>query len=326
MAFLHTPFDPERFAILPEELQRPLLRTAIGNMSIHLLDPTAAMTYGTETGCVCDARTDDPIALQIAEVQLLRGQLSPTTRAAVPLVQAATCLLRGHYEDARAGFKQVLSHQRKTTGKRNALLPGTFGIFYVFALLESGQHNDIRTACRQCEQASKQPTAFSNLYRYLCFELNHYLSPSTHRNPSQVHLRSLKTNKISLIFRALTGPWFGHRPDANDRAFLANMAEGVRDNGYVRLAEELEASLEKPSTWFAEHHQVSFSNLLHSKETWDLQLETLEHLLETDVMAPRDAKERLIWEISGEAPDLHLQPILQRATNTAHGPKGENSR
>ncbi len=343
-----TPLMTPRFDTLPPEIKFQVLGPTLNEGGINLRN--CEQHYSLLERYIDNGMMEAKggTALLLAEQRLLRGKLdgaeallaADQSSHAIALSACLHCL-RGEYDTAITLYENALKAKRKGSRKRNIMITGLPGIFYVLALLQTEEKQHLATAQKQLDIARKSndiddlhqtflPLAdlLSILKGSLQFEVSRYLGNSYNWNPPP----------FFLLFRMLATTWLGEKVKKDDITDLASYCDEAYQAGLHWYACESALLL----GWIAGTHNCeiagipapehskemafqSIVGLLQPKPIWQRALLALKDLHEEpvkDISTPTENERRMVWWLNDSFGSYQLSPREQKIAKNGRWSKG----
>ncbi|NLT71147.1 MAG: DEAD/DEAH box helicase [Verrucomicrobiaceae bacterium] len=185
LLFLTEPLDRERFERLPLAIRRDAVASTFAENWNDLRSPLELIAYVTEetNPLFVDAAT----VRALAETGFLMGRTAfsadlaellltdestrdiPEAIAEAYAIRAGSDFLRGHYDEAIAGYEESLAIRKKGSRKRKMTPPGLGALFYQIALARRGRPEDFSTALQTGKWGAELlESEFARLLSYGC--------------------------------------------------------------------------------------------------------------------------------------------------------------
>jgi superfamily II DNA or RNA helicase len=317
------PFDPAWAAGLPEDLRGHLLMDRIATASARLAPCREELTLLE----AMKAPSDGAHAV-LVERLLLEGRLDEAerlvgARASVQsqLHHAWLLAIRGRYPDAVVAYENALKAYLKLVGKRAKLFPSQAGLFFIVALLGTGEAVHRARALALC-QAAMQPgvNRYRDAYEVLAEAIEVL---EGRRDPQDTHFKSVPwirvPDTLQVLAVGLAVAWTNLEPARDLLLMLAERARLARDAGLHWLAGQLVAILAKLGVDTSGGSPLlgsDFANAVVRRERWAEQLDALLAIVSTTpgsasaASAPeRDL--RLVWLLETHGTHVSLTPREQ---------------
>ncbi|MFH1147665.1 MAG: SNF2-related protein [Pseudomonadota bacterium] len=338
------PFDPGWIITLPEALITDVLGI-IFSRAFETLEETEAPLALLE-GIVGKADTSPSVELRelMARQLIVRGQFAqartlvenqetPRSRAFLGWLD----FLSGEDEKAIAHYQTALALLKKTTGKRKIFFADASGIFYILALLRSGD-----PACLDAAEdyityiLGKETYKYSYIYWLLLMIVRVQKGQVKSREIIKEDCtKRIQADPLTLFFQALVLFWVDPESAKNRIPFLHQLLARVKQAGYEWLASETALILEglgqitpeaeKAGQIYKENRITSMVRLVSMQESWELVLNALIHLRKAeDKQESGLPQARLVWLVELRGDSLSVQPLEQRRTGGGRWSKGRS--
>jgi superfamily II DNA or RNA helicase len=354
---LANPFDPEILSGLPAGAVESFLVEEL-SLPVQSLEPIDAkvLAYAEDLWKRMGRKTPLAVRGYLAEQKILRGHLDE----AVALVDAANdegggvaslhgliAFLRGDNAAAIGHFEAGMKLVRSATRKRKIFLAEFPGLFFLFALLRSGDRGRIQEARIHVEAAlntrvrylsrgyealleviavllAEVPTA-SALSRLrprsgnLQDALDYWDDEALVRPPS-----GPETPTINTLIRALALYWLAGSEDDAYTDILRSICQKAHAAGYRLIEAEAAALLgvrgsvphaERAAVLYREIGTTPVHMVLTREEPWERTLAAVLDLFESGEAAKSAAPPnavRLVWLLSWQGDECLLRPVEQR--------------
>ncbi|WP_338768379.1 DEAD/DEAH box helicase [Massilia sp. METH4] len=266
------------------------------------------------------------LRLALGEDAILAGNLPQAftylevARSPLALFYASVLmLLRGHVNDAVAGFENALKSVRRETGKRKQVFAGFGGYLYVLALLRAGDAKALKSAESYLDLAvHAQQNPDSGTYAML--SMLRQVRAGT-MQAEVVVARAWETPLQAQLFQALVYWWLGLPQLEKRRAELQDLAQDAGANGYILIAAQAESLLghlgddkaaARANDMLSKLGLPDMATWFERQEGWKRQLDALINLHQG---APAAVSEtRLAWMIlwSDRTGITELEPREQK--------------
>ncbi len=336
------PFDPHWISALPEPLIADVLG-AILNRAFAVLEKVETpfsflecFVSRAETSHALELR--DLLALQL----IVRGKFAQA-RAMVENQQTPCSLallgwldfLSGEDEKAIAHYETALSLLKKATRKRKIFFADVTGIFYILALIRSGDHARLNAAEDYLTYiVGKQSHDYLSIYwlllRTVEVQKGQIKSQESIKEACRQHRQA---DALTLFFQALVLFWMDPKSAKNKISLLDQMLPDAKRAGYEWLASEVALLLsalgqktleaEKAELTYKENKIVTLVCLVAAEEPWELLLNALVHLKKPEEKQQTGLPQtRLIWLVDLKGDSFAIQPLEQKRTSGGKWSKG----
>jgi hypothetical protein len=245
--------------------------------------------------------------------------------------------LQGNIEEALHWYRLGLEIRKKETGKRTSSYDNFAGIFYVIALLQSGDNDNFQEALTYLARVKKH----KNFLSYsICPDLDQTLLLALgQRNKARRLEHSLDYGTYfdfpSVLIAFLTRVWQGEEIDKRRLEALETLQHQAEENGYYWFAKEATAILLANNVDTAANRQrydklkgkcplPDLCQIIRPRENWEHVLEALTHLNSDGNQSAVPADERLVWLIAfdDELIECEIVPRLQKLGKNGNWTKG----
>ncbi len=317
------PFDPAWVTSLPEDLQGSLLMDRV-------VAATARLAPCPDELALLEAlpAPSDGAHSVLTERLLLEGRLDDAERilAARASVQsqlhhAWLLAIRGRTDDAIAHYEKALTAYLKLVGKRAKFFPNRAGVFFVVALVASGQAPARRRALALCQAAIKpHVSGYRDAYEPLAQAIEVL---EGRRDLEDTHFDFSpwisSPDTLPPLATGLAVAWTGAPPAAPLLAALAERERLAQAAGLHWLAGQLaaiQAKLGAPSSGSIPLIGADFASAVVQRERWAEQLDALLAIVSTNppsVSAPSapERDTRLVWIVEEGYGHISLSPREQ---------------
>ena len=338
------PFVQSRFEALPAEIKFQVLAPVLNDGNLHLWNTKEyydLLEQFVDQGLM---EATGGTASLLAEQHLLRGKLdraetliATESSSRSMALSAWACALQGQYDVAITHYDAALQKKRKESRKRNLMLTGLPGIYYILALIQTEQNEHLATAEKQLLMArkNKEQDSLDSVFYLLddfvkilkgpmSLEQSHWLA-GHHQSGLQA---------IFLLFRVLALTWLGEKANQKELDQLSRCCERAYQAGHYWYACESAMTL----AWLGEMTSSnkalkyaqdlgfrSLSNLLQPKPAWQralLALKCLHQVAGAELVTSVDRTSRLIWRLSGDFGGYALHPKEQKLNKNGRWTKG----
>jgi superfamily II DNA or RNA helicase len=329
-----SPFDPEWFSTLPEQLQ---------DAALHVILPysAATLTPASDVFQVLDDRVAQgalPDALHDLYCQelLLRGKIKEAESAAQGCSSSAQVaimgwceLLHGNAPEAVELFETALARLRKETGKRKGYFTSVCGPFHVLALIATGDPAFLDRAAQYCATiVQKRDWPDQDVYRLLQLVIADRLGERGVAARLEALIPRLSGTPLMGLFLSLSLFWCGSKVTPKQAELMANLALPAGDAGYRWLGWEIllaaqacgfaTPAAEELKRRYNDQGLVPLVELVHKAEFWESALKALIKLNRPEDKAPEAGAPhtRLIWHFQDQGRFIELQPREQKLSAT----------
>jgi superfamily II DNA or RNA helicase len=349
----NNPFDAGWFATLIPELAE-LIWPDILDYSLEYLTPADAAFAALEAA---GQDLTNPLApelrIELVEQLFLRGKVtagkaildtfSVTWRDQVGDLWGWWYFFQGEDRLAIAEYEKALKDIKKRTGKRKIYFHSISGLFFILALLRTGDGSDLRSALEHTKVAIQDRSWLSSTYDVLESTIELQLGQLQRR---EIILRStpLKTHhSIEILIRALCIHWidktgthkqlpgilerFYSSANAAGYQWLAMEAAGILS--YLNPTEKFQSYYQKQTSAYQKEIGVpSIVKLIQPQEPWELSLTALTNLKQPALTTTTErivSSQRLAWMITFYGSNSWmLQPREQILNARGEWGKGRN--
>jgi SNF2-related domain/Helicase conserved C-terminal domain len=335
------PFDGLWLEGLPDELRLHVLRTLLVDSALALR-PAAEAFALLERLC---PEANREWALCLAEQCLLRGQLvgieALLTGGDEPKELALSGWLhfiQGDTEGSIARYGEALKALRKATRKRNLYISGLPGVFYVLALMRSGDPDHLSLARRQTAMAMKLQweDPYLDVFSLLdaCIDVLQGKSRVTDQYRLAEDSRSFEPHVT--LFHALALTWAGGKPKKAHTDRLVDCGRTAQDAGmawYAAACAGLLDRFDRPFEWEASKPArqaegfYGLVDLIPRQEAWQRALDALKALnagrpASSPAAEESDQALRMVWQLQGAGRYVTLHPREQKRNKNGRWTKG----
>ncbi len=318
----NNPFDAHWFCTLPPRVYEAALYNLLGS-SLMELQPAKEAFELLEDDCSPGSETcTDTLLVLYIEQLLMRGDrelinevLPNFGKDNEPFYDFAEgyrgwlSLLQGDGETAIAHYSDALTASLKKQDKRTGFFQGLCGPFYILALLQDGSSQRLSQALHYIQPIVNQG---EHQFWYTYSALHDFIKiQQGDLNPKKHLINSFAANHgerhpLGTIIHALCIYWV--QPQASD--ILVRILEpfyaSAKAAGYYWLAMEtadLLAKLKPEGTYDVQAQILRedsgltpLTELVHCQETWELQLQALTSLYQTEAEITSDR--RIAWFVT----------------------------
>ena len=246
-------------------------------------------------------------------------------------------ILRGDSQAALAQFEGAVRRSRKATGKREVLLPVVVEVFYVLALIASGDRARNGQARRYADLAARRRPAHSPLYQAL--------SGAAHLAEGSVErIRTLGDGwkqcgaqpPLFQLFIYAVLCWVDEHEAKSAISRIGELASSAQNNGYAWAASELNRVLDRisddrnpsqqPSEDGAAGGLAPLFDTVFDKAPWEQSLLALERFSNSTTTADgRPSGElRMTWRVQVVKGSLQIDPFEQTLGKSGRWSKGKS--
>jgi len=255
------------------------------------------------------------LPLLLAEQAMWRGALRDLEPllAKSPFINAtyylgAQALFDGDLEACHRLFAEGLSGAREVTGKRSIEIPGSLGILYALALIQTGDRKQLEAARRFLRRRLRSECRAGATPALLCF-VEELLGNAAAQNDDSLTYVILDTHPpLETIVIHLVLFWRDDPHATTPLVTLTRMFDKAAGSGYHWLAAELASAilLVKPDDKKAAQFAGDFyrrtgmrplSSLIQKQEAWERSLDALALVADGKISPPGEAETRLAWYV-----------------------------
>lgn len=334
---VNNPLDADWLCTLPPEYYGTVLRLLLIE-STSLLEPADSLLAQLEA----HAKSSGELNVLLVEQYLLRNRLAEAEAVLDRLVdepsqvygtalRGALALMLGEMNLSLDYYATALKLARKQLNKK-AVIGGIAGLFYMLALLKSGQPKHLKQAIAISTPLMQGTGYLSNAYQLL-----HELT-LLHQGQLTARQRLLELIEIystddddsfGMFFSMLCLYWLDE--DEAKAALpppLAIFAEQAQSAGLGWLALEAAEILSRiaPGSdydqWCAQRSSVSIVDTLQPQSTWELSLKALTNVAGTGTRNTPKSERRLAWFLTLYTKHWMLQPKEQKLSAKGTWTKG----
>jgi superfamily II DNA or RNA helicase len=339
------PFDPEWCRSLSPKLYEMVLTGILEDSMLHLKPVDAAFEL-LQQDCASGKATSDLHHVLLIEQLLMRGELAAAEEALthIPAKSRDRCaalvgsiaFLRGDTTAAIEHYTQALRTLKQVTGKRKIYFQAMPGLFFVLALLKTGDPQRLAEAEGYAHIARQAKHWLSTTYGMLEQVLKIQRGELSQKPPLVTMASQTGQHSLEILLRALCLYWVDR--DAAQKHLpqrLESFYQRAEAAGYEWLAletGELLARL-KPRSVYAQKAKVlkqllqvqPLTDIIQPQEAWELSLNALANLHATPQAAPQSqGNKRLAWFLTLYPGQCTLQPREQSLGKTGQWSKGRN--
>ncbi len=269
---------------------------------------------------------------RFADVEtILDNTIDEQSQAYATALRGALAMLQGDLTLSLNYYTSANKLARKQLGKK-AVIGGIAGLFYMLALLKSGQPNQLKEAVALSKPLMQSAGYLSNAYHLL-----HELAV-LHQGQLSARQRLLELiecygddedDSFGMFFSMLCLYWLDlDEAKAAVPRPLALFAELADDAGLYWLAAEAVEILGRlvPASdyahWGGQQLQVSIADTLEPQSTWELSLKALTNLATVTTSNNPKTERRLAWFLTLYTKHWLLQPREQKLTAKGIWTKG----
>jgi SNF2 family DNA or RNA helicase len=285
----------------------------------------------------------------VAEQQLYRGQMFTDDLIAKgdPSAQAQSlrgwqAFLQDDNSSALAFFEKALVGRRKQTRKRNILLPGMGGLFYLLALFKSNTPEHTSLLEKQVDYAEKlrSYTPLLSFARTLMIVAHIRSGKRPETDIKIIGSHVFEAEPVLSLLCALGQKWMGEKVDETYIKAISEYAQQAYENDFLWYAQEVaillsDLGLTKNNKHFKNAQAVvktvkkehaSLSAIVKVQQPWERALGALAALnppVDSSTQAAVDvsaSKNRLVWFIEKQGYQLH--PKEQKTNKKGQWSKG----
>ncbi len=349
LTIFNNPFDKEWICRLPE----PMLCTSLWDILLNsaLLCEPAVEPFSLLQELCTNKNTfnSDLLKTILAEQLLLRGELEECGNLLATLPPAVDPLilplkgwltfLLGDNDQALHYFANGLAVFRKKTKKRAAFFDDISGIFFILALLKTGNHEKHREAVAYADKILKQSGhSLGPIFAVLKMVLLVQQGDLSRREEMDYSPESYydSPNRLTSFFYGLCHYWVGNRKNKGAlEKCLEKMVAKAEKGGVLWLATEAAELLSrlkpessygtKAALWRRKTGVISIVDMVGHEEPWELCLKALASLTKSSSIQEKAVAEcRLAWLIRYHHDVCSIQPKEQRISAKGSWSKGRN--
>jgi SNF2 family DNA or RNA helicase len=306
------PFDEAWLRALPDDMMREALQAILTHAATHLEPADAAVAMAERL--MGEGKLTTALRQPLIEHWLLRGDskridaLEQDTDTAEALeLRGWLAFLKGANDDAIALYEAALAARRKATRKRKIFLEGLAGVFFILALIRSGDSQRLKQAADYLPAAEKAGgRRFALTYWHL---QNIVLIQQGRREAAvidaMIHSHSLVRN-INGFFYLMALYWQDAVAQHKLRKPTEELLEVAEEAGYLWVAAELAELLRRLGVeeYGARARELrersgnthEIVKLFERKEPWEHVLNALTELGRADnAQKLSDGQLRLVW-------------------------------
>ncbi|MEW6380694.1 MAG: DEAD/DEAH box helicase [bacterium] len=283
----------------------------------------------------------------LAAVLLFRGRLDDALEVVkkdqglmyVRLIEGWCDFLRGNNDQAIARYQNFLKEHRKGAGRKKLFFNHVSGIFYLLALLKTGQaaySREILDCIRNVEEKQQYDNEYPDAYQALKATL---LSQQGQAEEARIIFSLLKNappdDSISRLFSILAVYWITRELNADQVSMLEAIFSKAEEGGYLWFSLEsanlLAALFPREQKYRKRVEEIQAQTGMHSilgiiryEAEWERSLTALTNLV---AGAPADkgkavGESRLIWRLGIDQNYCRFQPVEQKLTKSGQWSKG----
>ncbi|MCP4217232.1 MAG: DEAD/DEAH box helicase, partial [bacterium] len=331
----NSPFNPDRFADVPMELQSRLMRNT-APACIPQLKPfkpvQTTIQHLLETGqsCLPNESSKEFFRLTYLSYLLCEGKLEEAGKQLrTDSKEAYSYFLNAWYhfqknktDEAIACYKQGLKIYQGESGKSGSFHPDVTNLFYILMLIKNGAPKNVGTISAITKHALKNGTQFRVAFE--AFELYVLLK----KNELQDIEGKLRFgfrhiyNYIDLLITALVMAWFFEAKLETFKPLLEKALKLAHANGYHWFSLQFASLLHRCDG--SEEYEALIGTLkkstagwclldiIKTEAPWERSLKAIEALLPRDVITGETKPERLVWILKISEHYLDITPKLQK--------------
>lgn len=338
LAVANNPFEAEWLRQLPSEYYGMVLKRL-------LIDATGMLEPADDLLNLLEGNADGSGDLEflLVEQYLLRNWLAEAEALLDKIVdehQAYGTALRGWLALLQGDHKLSLDYYAKATKiarqqlSKKAVIGGIAGIFYILALLKSGQPKQLKQAVAVSEPLTQGSGYWlSNTYRLLNQLSLLQQGQLSLRQPLMEMIECYgddPDDSFGMLFSMLCLYWLDEdeakavlpRP----LALFAEQAQDVGLNWFATEAAEMLSRIVPESDYsqWAEQRPISYSivDTLQPQSTWELSLKALTNVVGTTTTSQAKGERRLAWFLTLYTKHWLLQPKEQKLSTKGAWTKG----
>ncbi len=345
------PYDPEWIAGLEPAMSGLILRL-VAESAFEDLRPLPGLgdLLVEQARRVVRCGEEGTWRLFLLREMLFRGEMELASALLGDAETVDILANRGWFELLRGGnalkpYEKALRQAKKETGRRKVLLDYPAGDFYPLALLASGESSDLKKAYGYADYLERQgqfqeewlALLLKQLARFMQGHAAEALEELKHYSP---HFP--RGNPLEILFHALVLLWVDRKSLSERAGEAVKVADRFRSCGYLWVAAQLEAVLEKldgrrfsdegerAAAFFEGTGTVPLAEMQEAREDWESGLDMLADLFTRPVpertAASRD--KRLIWRLNWltdrgqNVQGLSLEPVEQKLQKNGRWSRG----
>jgi SNF2 family DNA or RNA helicase len=342
------PFDPAWFASLPEKIRMHALSVIFHRTMVHLEPDPDALAFAMKDPFFKSSPQSDraPFLYSLASRLILGGKLNEAQKIILDIegpdytggLMGWLRFVEGKNGEAIGLFEADLKELRRRISKRNINFSGIGGLFYVLALLKSGDENLLKRADQlmSWSLSSKgspdfMSSAFKSLKGILCAQK---LDVEDARRI--ITGESKAGDVLPSLFNAIAAFWVNGRLSPEMISRIERIFHAARDAGMDWVAMESAALLIRAGKGTSERREFLDEVMKQSgmqplvlsimaEEPWEKGLRALMQIIDEPDGLPLQrpaAGTRLIWLVGYYEGSVSLQPIEQKFSAKGEWSKG----
>jgi superfamily II DNA or RNA helicase len=339
------PFDPEWCRTLTPQLYEIVLTSVLENSMLHLQPVDAALEL-LQQDCASGKATPELRHVLLIEQLLLRGRLDEAEEALTRVaakdrdryaaLTGTIAFLRGDTTTAIKHYTQALQALKHATGKRKIYFQSMTGLFFVLALMKTGDPDHLADAESYADIGRQAKHWLSPTYGLLEQVLQIQRGELFQKPLLIMTASQLGDHSLDILLRALCLYWVD-RDEAKKHLprRMEVLYQGAEAAGYEWLALEAGELLGRlqPRSTCAQKAEVlrkllqiqPLTDIIRPQEAWELCLNALAHLnAPPQTAAPTQSSKRLAWFLTSHGGNWSLQPREQSLGKRGQWSKGRN--
>ena len=303
---------------LPVVLQSDIAKALVEDIDHHHapVDPEVLSFLKACSAAIHKKEDRGRIQTFLAEELILAGRLaeaealiSEDVGMAASVIRGALAFLRGKNPDAISHYETALGLLKKTSRKRKIYFNTLSGVFYILALLKSGEPQDLQHGKNLAAIAADDTgNPLRNAFKTLTWLISaREGDPDALESIGRWHIPLHASDTLTMFIQSLAIYWVDKKQAKKLTRLLKQLHDKAEQNRHALLAAEISALLahlnrndkkyhEAAASFFEKAGIESIVELIQPESKWQQALNALIGLKKPDaVLVETEKSSRLVW-------------------------------